>query len=149
VSAGSTYRRCSCRNPATGKPYGSACPKLTQRRHGVWFYRIELPPTGDRARRPRRRGGFDTETDARAELDQARALLAIPERDDVDAIRQIGDLIETAIANKTSLPSDEVVRRKLAAGLVVSTELPTVGQWLARWLPTRRAIRTNTYRSYE
>ena len=128
---------------------GSACPKLTQRRHGVWSYRVELPPNADGERRPRRRGGFTTETDAQRELDHARALLAIPERDDTDAIRQIGDLIEAAITNKTSLPSDEIVRRKLKAGLAVTTELPTVGEWLHRWLPTRRAIRTNTYRSYE
>ena len=28
-------------------------------------------------------------------------------------------------------------------------ELPTVEEWLEQWLPTRRAIRTNTRRSYE
>src|SRR5215207_1404927 len=28
-------------------------------------------------------------------------------------------------------------------------DLPTVGEWLQRWLPTRRAISTNTHRSYE
>jgi integrase len=149
VNAGSTYRRCSCRDPQTGRNLGSACPKLNGYRHGIWFYRLELPANADGARRPRRRGGFATEAEARAELDHARALLEIPERDDAFALTQVGDLIETAIKNKQGLPGLDAVRKKLAAGVPVQEDLPTVEEWLQRWLPTRRAISTNTHRSYE
>src|SRR6184192_859001 len=97
TAAGSTFRRCSCRDRQTGRSIGTACPKLTQRRHGMWYYRIELPPDAAGQRRPRRRGGFASQTDAQAELDLARTLLAIPAGDDRHAVTVVGDPIEKAI----------------------------------------------------
>ena len=40
--AGTTFKRCSCRNAATGEPLGAACPKLRQARHGGWYYQIRI-----------------------------------------------------------------------------------------------------------
>jgi hypothetical protein len=55
---GSTFRRCACRHPGTGKQYGQACPKLTNRKHGTWGIRQELPPRRDGTRRTFRRAGY-------------------------------------------------------------------------------------------
>ena len=148
TATGSTYRRCSCRDPNTGRSLGSACPKLSRRRHGICYYRLELPPDAAGLRRPRRRGGFTTQTDAQAELDHARALLAIPPADDRHAVTTVGDLLEKAIGDGHPLPTTEEVRRRLHTGLDAD-ELPTVGAWLTGWLAGRRTIKRNTVRSYE
>jgi len=148
TTTGSTYRRCSCRDPETKKDMGNACPKLKHRSHGGWFYRIELPPDADGTRRPRRRGGFASETDAQAQLDQARALLSIPDADDRKALTQVGDVIEFAIRHKEPLPDYEEVRLRVHRGRS-ALEQPTVAQWLGEWLPGRKALAKNTYRSYE
>src|SRR5688572_4855311 len=87
---GSTFRRCACRNPATGKQYGRSCPKLTNRKHGSWGIRQELPSTVDGGRRTFRRTGYATATEAQGDLDQVRALLALPDKDDVEAQHRIG-----------------------------------------------------------
>ena len=148
AATGSTYRRCSCRDPRTGRGLGSACPKLSGRRHGVWYYRLELPPDAAGVRRPRRRGGFASQADAQAELDRARALLALPAGDDRHAVTVVGDLLENAITSGDPLPPAEEVRRRLHTG-VDAADLPTVAEWLTGWLTGRRAIKRNTARSYE
>jgi hypothetical protein len=33
---GSTFKRCYCKDPATGRELGTACPDLAKRRHGTW-----------------------------------------------------------------------------------------------------------------
>src|ERR1700739_1401462 len=116
MAAGSTFKQCGCREG--GKRLGQQCPKLRRGNgtwspvHGRWYYQLELPPRADGRRRPplrhggvrppnpappradgRRRpplrhGGFDTQTDAEAELRQARELLAIAAPGDTEtAIR--------------------------------------------------------------
>jgi len=148
AATGSTYRRCSCRDPRTGRLLGTACPKMSRRRHGIWYYRLELPPNAAGVRRPRRRGGFPTQTDAQAELDHARGLLALPAADDRHAATVVGDLIEQAIGDGHPLPSTDEVRRRLHTG-IAADQLPTVAEWLTGWLAGRRTIKRNTLRSYE
>jgi hypothetical protein len=63
---GSTFRRCGCRDE-TGRQLGKTCPKLAGRRHGSWFYVLELPPINGK-RQQLRRGGFRTQREAEAAL---------------------------------------------------------------------------------
>lgn len=81
-----TYKRCSCKGPLVdkdGQPVldgdgnqkigylEKACPKLTKRDHGSWYYSIELPPGPNGKRLPRaKKGGFRTKTDAAAEAEK-------------------------------------------------------------------------------
>ncbi len=65
---GSVFRRCGCRDQATGRLIGASCPELRSRRHGTWYFSSELPsPAGDRRRV--RRGGFTTKAAAVAVLE--------------------------------------------------------------------------------
>ncbi len=48
------YGACSCRDPATGRLLGKACPELERRGHGAWYARYEAPRgMTQRHRRPR------------------------------------------------------------------------------------------------
>jgi hypothetical protein len=53
---GSTYKRCRCRD-ANGRELGQACPLLRRAdgwwnpEHGRWYFRAELEPVPDGARR--------------------------------------------------------------------------------------------------
>jgi len=69
---GSTFKRCSCRDPETGKQLGSSCPKLAGGRHGRWYFVIEVPPAPGKNRGQIRRGGWDTKRQAQEKLDEAR-----------------------------------------------------------------------------
>ncbi|GLZ32112.1 site-specific integrase [Lentzea sp. NBRC 105346] len=149
VALGSTFKRCSCRNPATGRPFGKSCPKLSRSEHGTWGYRIELPAAADGERRPRRRTTFDTATAAQDELDLIRRLLAIPRPGDTKALTQVGDLIAEAISNSAPIPDEDTVRRRVRpkGGL---RDRVQVGPYFLSWLPQRRKVLSrNTYRSYE
>jgi integrase len=144
---GSTYRRCACRDPETGKQYGQSCPKLKNKRHGVWNVRQELPPRGDGTRRTFRRGGYSTKTEAQSDLDSVRALLAIPDADDLDGRTRIGDLLETVASQKESIPDYDDTARRFRSGQSL-TARQTVGEWLDQWLAGKRT-RDNTNRTYE
>ncbi len=63
---GRVYRRCACRG-ADGRQLGARCPKLANRKHGIWTYAVDLP-TLDGKRRTRRRSGFATRADAQVAL---------------------------------------------------------------------------------
>ncbi|UWZ37045.1 site-specific integrase [Dactylosporangium roseum] len=147
---GTTYKRCSCTNPATGRPYGRACPKLRRPggswhpTHGIWQYQCELPPTADGKRRPLRRGGFATKADADTELDRIRTLLALADEPS-DATR-VGDLIAGAISRREPLPDQATVRRLLHSD--GEHDDVTVGEWLDAWLAGRRSLRETTRRNY-
>src|SRR6266487_4381718 len=67
----SVFKRCSCRNPATGRLLGAACPRLTSARHGSWYFSVELPAAAG-ARRRVRRGGFRSRAAAVAALEALR-----------------------------------------------------------------------------
>lgn len=146
---GSTFRRCACRDPETGKQYGLSCPKLSQRRHGTWTVRQELPAREDGSRRTFRRSGYESAKAAQDDLDKIRALLAIPEADDDEGRLRIAELLEVTSKEKSPLPRLEDTRRKLHAGQSLTTHL-TVGEWLDIWLATKktRTTTTNGYRSH-
>ncbi len=65
---GSTFKRCGCRDPATGKQLGSRCPKLGKKGHASWWARHDLPPGPNGERRQSRIGPFRTKDEAEAEL---------------------------------------------------------------------------------
>jgi integrase len=131
-----------------GKELGNKCPKRNRTGHGQWGWRIELPSDAAGVRRPRRRSGFSSSTDAQNELDNVRALLALPDQDDTDAQRKIGDLLAQVIQDHKPIPDTDTVRRLLRVSVTV-LEHPTVQQWLTAWLPTKKNLSRNAHRSYE
>lgn len=150
---GTTFKRCGCRNPRTGKPSGQACPQLRRAgggwsvRHGTWHYQIELPAGADGKRRPLRRGGYPTHADAAADLDRVRAALAVPDQGDAGQLVLVGDLLAAAIRSGKRIPSPEEVRRSLQLQRLPH-EIPTVGEWLSTWLAGRKTLKNGTRRSY-
>lgn len=80
MSGDSIYKRCKCKDLATGKELGAACPDLKRKggsswssTHGTWYFALELPPGPGGRRRPRmRRGGFATREDAEAAQEKAQ-----------------------------------------------------------------------------
>jgi integrase len=151
--AGSTFKRCGCRDLNSGRLLGRSCPQLRRgdrwnSKHGSWQYQVDLPPGPDGKRRTLRQGPFNSQQEA----DQARShvlrLLGLPDPDDVDGREQVVQVIRRAVRMKSPLPSVEEIRRRLVTGNAV-VALPTVGEWLTEWLAGRRGLRSNTYRSYE
>src|SRR3954453_1303977 len=106
---GPVSRRCACRDPLTGKQLGHSCPKLSQRRHGTWGVRQELPPRADGTRRTFRRSSYPSATEAQGDLDKVRALLAIPDTDDTSGRQRLGDLLEHVATTREPLPTVEDV----------------------------------------
>jgi len=148
MADGSVYRRCSCRD-GNKKSLGAACPRLANKRHGQWYFRIELPEDAQGNRRPRRRGGYESATEAEKGLQRVRDLLGIAEEGDTETSRKIGDLLAGLISQKEPLPETETVRRLVRAGSAV-LEQPLMGvvfdEFLAR---KKRNVSRNMYRSYE
>jgi integrase len=149
-SEGSITKRCTCKDPATGKRLNNKCPKLRRpggawsTTHGVWGYQIELPTAG-RHRRPMRRSGFDGKDEARAELDHVRSLLDLAADDTITAL-QIGDMLH-ACKSGDPLPSRDDVAARVRAGVPASVEV-TTGQYLNDWLAGRRGLSEKTLRGY-
>ena len=154
MSDGSTFKLCGCREEGTGKPLGRKCPKLRRgggwsRQHGTWYYQIELPPHPDRRRRdPLRRGGFATDTAAKAELELARKLLAIAAPGDQQTAIRIADAITAAMRETRALPDPDRVRRQVGAGDDPAVRPPAMGEWLEQWLAAKKKLRPGTVRSY-
>jgi integrase len=150
---GTTYKRCGCRNPTTGKPWGRTCPKVKRRNgtwnpdHGIWHLQAELPPRADGTRRPLRKGGYTTQRDAEADLERIRSLLALAEPHDTPALTTIADAIDTAHRAKEPLPSHDEIKRHIHTG-ISATDLPTVADYLNHWLAGRRTIAASTTRAY-
>lgn len=145
---GSTFRRCYCRGPETGRELGESCPKRKQRDHGVWRVRQELPPREDGTRRLFRRGGYGTKTEAQEDLDKVRGLLAIPEKSDAEGRRRLGDLLETVSSTREEIPGYDETKRRFNTGQSL-TEHTTVGEWLDQWLAGRKSLRGTTTNRYE
>ena len=75
VMDGSVYRRCGCRDRATGRQLAGTCPRLADAAHGQWYFAVQMPTTTGRRARVRR-GGYAS----LAEAERARqALLALPD----------------------------------------------------------------------
>ncbi|MGW0711631.1 tyrosine-type recombinase/integrase [Streptomyces sp. NPDC002643] len=145
---GSATRRCSCRNPETGKNYGRACPKLSNKRHGTWAIRIELANRADGTRREFRRSGFATSTEATDELKKVRALLDIPDSDDPAGQLAVSDMLENCAKSKEPLPNYDETRRRLAAGQALNPKM-TVAEWLDLWLAGKKRLRVGGHKRYE
>lgn len=148
---GTTFKRCSCRTD-TGALLGRSCPRLRRpdgswsRHHGRWYYQLELPAHLDGRRRgPLRRGGFDTRTDAEAELGRARDLLGLT--DDPAAAAQLADTLTREVKESGRLPDVELLRRRIRTGQDLSEKI-TIADWLERWLPAKKTLRASTRHSY-
>ncbi|MFD7538121.1 tyrosine-type recombinase/integrase [Streptomyces sp. NPDC059819] len=144
---GSTYRRCSCRDPKTGKELGSSCPKRNSRNHCTYSIRQELPPHDDGSRRSFARGGYSSLKAAQADLDHVRALLGLVEADDSEGIQLVAEMLAEVSGEKLPLPDVEETRRRLKAGQDLVGSL-TVAEWLDRWLAGKR-IRKSGISRYE
>jgi integrase len=144
---GSTHRRCYCRDPKTGKPLGKQCPKLSQRKHGSYSIRQELPPREDGTRRSFSRAGYESLKAAQADLDHVRALLGLAETDDAEGTALIAAMLEEVADEKGPLPDVEETRRRLKSGQDLIGRL-TVGEWLDQWLAGKR-IRKSGISRYE
>ncbi|TXS30772.1 site-specific integrase [Streptomyces sp. ms191] len=144
---GSTYRRCSCRDPKTGKELGTSCPKRNSRNHCTYSIRQELPPREDGSRRSFARGGYGSLKAAQADLDHVRALLGLTESDDPEGIELIAAMLAEVSGEKLPLPDVEETRRRLRAGQDLIGSL-TVAEWLDRWLAGKR-IRKSGISRYE
>ncbi|WP_329146934.1 site-specific integrase [Streptomyces niveus] len=144
---GSTYRRCSCRDPETGKELGSSCPKRNSRNHCTHSVRQELPPREDGSRRSFARGGYASLKAAQADLDRVRALLGLADADDPEGVHLIAEMLSDVSRDKLPLPDVEETRRRLNAGQDLVGSL-TVAEWLDRWLAGKR-IRKSGISRYE
>ncbi|GAA1771494.1 Putative prophage phiRv2 integrase [Nonomuraea coxensis DSM 45129] len=153
---GTTFKTCSCRDEATGKRLGKACAKLRRpggagerwsSTHGRWAYQLELPAHADgRRRNPLRRRGFATLEEAEAELEHARALLALDE--DPHVQRKITELMLSVLKDTKTLPPVEEVRRKVRTRQDLNPTV-TVAEWMQEFLRRKRKIDATTRRSYE
>ncbi|MFB7367141.1 tyrosine-type recombinase/integrase [Streptomyces hydrogenans] len=144
---GSTYRRCSCRDPKTGKELGASCPKRNSRNHCTYSIRQELPPREDGSRRSFARGGYGSLKAAQADLDHVRALLGLAEVDDPEGVQLVAAMLAEVSGEKLPLPEVEETRRRLRAGQDLIGSL-TVAEWLDRWLAGKR-IRKSGISRYE
>ncbi|MFJ2674098.1 hypothetical protein [Streptomyces sp. NPDC087525] len=139
---GSTYRRCYCRSK-DGRSLGKNCPRLSSRRHGVYALRQELPAREDGGRRSFNRSGYESATKAQGDLDKVRALLDLPESDDIEAQVRIGDLLEAVSTDKAPLPDLAETRRRLVRGQKLTATM-TVADLLDEWLDVKRKARRPT-----
>jgi len=153
MAAGTTYKQCGCREGA--KRLGRHCPKLRRGNgtwspvHGRWYYQLELPPRADGRRRPPlRHGGFDTQTDAEADLRQARELLAIAAPGDTETAIRIADAITASVRDTRQLPDPARVRKAVGGGHDPAVRPPAIGEWLEEWLAAKKKLRAGTVRSY-
>jgi integrase len=97
MNHGSVFRRCGCRDEGTGRLLGARCPGLSSRRHGTWYFSVELPsPSGDRRRV--RRGGFASKPAAVAALEALSGAIPGP----VQGLR-VGEWLERWLASRVSL----------------------------------------------
>jgi hypothetical protein len=74
----SVYRRCGCRDEATGRVLGVSCPGLGSPGHGSWYFSADLPSAAGQRRRVRR-GGVATRAAAAAALEALGSPTAGPE----------------------------------------------------------------------
>jgi integrase len=80
-------------------------------------------------------------------MNQAAELLAIA-ADDPIVKGQIADLIVATVKATKKLPDPDEVRRKVRTGQELDEHI-TTGQWLDRWINSRKKIRSSTRTSYQ
>ncbi|MFD9591643.1 tyrosine-type recombinase/integrase [Kitasatospora sp. NPDC059973] len=110
--------------------------------------RQEVAPDADGKRRQFRRTGFDTSKEAQKELDRVRALLALADEDDPDALARVSDLIMLCQKERSPLPAPENTARLLRAGFKLTSRI-TVGDWLDFWLKGKKKLRPTGWTRYE
>jgi hypothetical protein len=66
--SGGVFKRCGCRHPQSGRTLDAACPQLSERGHGSWYFDCPVASVGGRRERVRR-GGYLTRRDAAAARD--------------------------------------------------------------------------------
>jgi len=54
ISQGVIFKRCSCRDPASGRQLGRTCPQLAQGGHGSWYFHVSVTNLMGRRERVRR-----------------------------------------------------------------------------------------------
>jgi hypothetical protein len=57
------FKRCGCRDWATGRRLEKACPRLAERGHGTWYFHASAPNALGHAERVRR-GGYPSQAAA-------------------------------------------------------------------------------------
>ncbi|MFC7731150.1 site-specific integrase [Actinomadura keratinilytica] len=143
---GTTYKRCNCRDPETGKYYNQKCPQLSSRRHGSWMFDVRIDITSRDGHRLKR-AGYDTQTDAKSALDHVNDLIKLA-KDDGKLRRRIGDLIVEKSKRGGELPTVEDVRRKLGAGIEIDAPSMTLAAWLEDWLAGKRTLKASARLAY-
>ncbi len=143
---GTTYKRCACKDPDTGKPLNQHCPRLTERRHGTWGWMARLDTT-EKPGREIKRAGYSTKTAAGDALERVQQLVKLAADDD-RLRRKIGDLIFERSKRGGELPSLDDVRRKLGAGVDVDSPTMSVGAWLEEWYAGKRSKKVSTLRGW-
>jgi integrase len=152
MASGRTFKRCSCRDPETGRRLEARCPKLRRAdgqwnpRHGTWSYQLELPPALDGKRRnPLRRGGFTTQKAAEDDLGKAQELLAIS--NDRRVQNKITDFVLDIVKKTGELPDADTVRNKVRTGQQLDRKV-LLGDWLDIWLEGKKKITATTKARY-
>ncbi|MGW0537853.1 site-specific integrase [Streptomyces sp. NPDC003032] len=145
--AGGIKKRCECRD-ADGKLLGTKCPQLKKKSHGAIALRQELPLDADGKRRPFRRTGYATVTDAQADLSRLQAILDLP-GDDLEEQRRVGDMLADVMKRRAPIPATAEVSRRLGVGVPLDGAM-TVGEWLDTWIESKKTktTTTNGYRSH-
>jgi hypothetical protein len=134
----STPKRCYCKDPATGRELGRACPKLHGRHHGTYGYDTRIPASRGK-RIELRRFGFATQKEADAAAGQVWELIGLG-RDDARTQARIGDEIFKRTKHGGELPSVEDVRRRLGLGRALDSS-ETFGEAWSAWLAGKRKAR--------
>lgn len=152
VANDTPFKICRCKDPETGKPLGSKCPKLRRANrswnpiHGQWAYQLELPPTADGKRRQLRPStGFADREAAENEIDHVRQLLGLA-RKDKDKLIKIADLVQNCHRAGEDLPDVDTLRQRLRMESPLSG-VPTLAEYLTGWV-THIEVDENTRRTY-
>lgn len=140
---GYTFKRCSCKDPGTGREIGRKCPDLAKKGHGTYGYSVKIETTSKQ--RELRRLGFSTLGKADAALEHVRDLVKLAGADDVKTRRKIGDLIFERTKRGGELPAVDEVRRRLGLGRDPGQVGETFGEAWAVWFAgKKRARRAST-----
>ncbi|MET8982098.1 site-specific integrase [Streptomyces sp. NPDC004539] len=100
-------------------------------------------------RRRFQRTGYVELKDAQKDLDRIRAILDLPDDDDEDGLRRVGDLLDELSASRGPIPDPPEVSRKLGVGVPLDGKM-LVGDWLDKWMAGKKTrVTTNHgYRSH-
>jgi integrase len=149
VSAnGSTFKRCYCTDPETGRELGADCPDIDKRRHGTWCLKIRIATTAGPGKRQLKRSGYDRESDASGALEKIRDMIKLA-GDDASARQKIGDMIFEKSARGGELPALDDVRRRLGLRRENLGSTDAFGVSWPAWLAGKRKLRVSSARALE